>query len=315
MASSSAVNLQSVVDRRYDFVLLFDVIDGNPNGDPDAGNLPRLDAETMQGFVTDACIKRKVRNYVQSVKTNAGGNEPGYGIYIQIQGVLNPLHQEAYNAKGITPDEAKNPDKVALARRYMCENFYDIRTFGAVMSTGINCGQVRGPVQLTFSRSLDPIVPREITVVRKAVTTESDAAKQIDKHGYVTGTMGRKNIVPYALYRGYGFVNPLLASDTGFTYADLKLLFQALLSMFEMDRSAARGLMATRGLYVFEHESHLGNAPAHQLFDLVKIEPRGAEQPARQFTDYADRIQLDRQTPPGVVAYELPQDLAKMFGE
>ncbi len=225
MASSTAANLQSVVDRRYDFVLLFDVIDGNPNGDPDAGNLPRLDAETMQGFVTDACIKRKVRNYVQSVKTNTGGNEPGYGIYIQIQGVLNPLHQKAYNAKGIKPDEAKTRTKVALARQYMCENFYDIRTFGRGDEHGHQLRAGSRPRPIDLLARIDPIVPREITVVRKAVTTESEAAKQIDKHGYVTGTIGRKNIVPYALYRGYGFVNPLLASDTGFTYADLKLLF------------------------------------------------------------------------------------------
>jgi CRISPR-associated protein Csd2 len=307
--------MDSVVDRRYDFVLLFDVVDGNPNGDPDAGNLPRLDPETMQGFVTDACLKRKIRNYVQVVKTTADGNEAGYGIYVQIQGVLNRLHQQAYSAREIKPEDAKDPDKVAQARQYMCQNFYDVRTFGAVMSTGVNCGQVRGPVQLTFSRSIDPIVPQEITVVRKAVTTENDAAKQIEKHGHVTGTMGRKNIVPYALYRGHGFVSPQLAGDTGFTYADLKLLFEALLNMFEIDRSAAHGLMATRGLYVFEHESHLGNAPAHQLFDLVRIEPRGPGQPARQFADYAGRIQFDGKAPPGVVTYELPQHLTKMFGE
>jgi CRISPR-associated protein Csd2 len=315
MTIASAVNLESVVDRRYDFVLLFDVVDGNPNGDPDAGNMPRVDPETMQGFVTDACLKRKVRNYVQTVKTTAEGNEPGYGIYIQIQGVLNRLHQKAYNAKNIGLDDAKDPDKVAQARQYMCENFYDVRTFGAVMSTGVNCGQVRGPVQLTFSRSIDPIVPREVTVVRKAVTTENDAAKQIEKHGYVTGTMGRKNIVPYGLYRGHGFVNSQLARDTGFNYADLKLLFESLINMFEMDRSASRGLMSTRRLYVFEHESHLGNAPAHQLFDLLTIQPRGSENPARQFDDYADRIQFEQKLPPGIVAYELPQDLLKMFGE
>jgi len=315
MATAPAVNMESVVDRRYDFVLLFDVADGNPNGDPDAGNLPRLDPETMQGFVTDACLKRKIRNYVQVVKTTADGNEAGYGIYVQIQGVLNRLHQQAYNAREIKPEDAKDPDKVAQARHYMCQNFYDVRTFGAVMSTGVNCGQVRGPVQLTFSRSIDPIVPQEITVVRKAVTTEPEAAKQIEKHGHVTGTMGRKNIVPYALYRGHGFVSPQLAMDTGFTYADLKLLLESLLNMFEIDRSAAHGLMATRGLYVFEHESRLGNAPAHQLFELVRIEPRGPEQPARQFADYADRIRFDGKTPPGVAVYELPQQMTTMFGD
>lgn len=309
-------DLAAIVDRRYDFVLLFDVQDGNPNGDPDADNLPRIDPETMQGFVTDGCIKRKVRNYIQTVKSNGKGNVPGYGIYIQIQGVLARQHKAAYNARSIKPDEGKSPEKVEQARQYMCANFYDVRTFGAVMSMKeFNCGQVRGAVQLTFARSIDSIVPREITIVRKAVTTEDDAQKQIDKHGYVTGTMGRKNSVPYGLYRGHGFVNPFLAADTGFTYGDLKLFFEALQGMFELDRSAAHGLMATRGLYLFEHESALGSAPAHELFDRIVIEARGADNPARQFADYKNRIQVADQMPAGVKLYKLPGDMKALFGD
>lgn len=307
-------DLNAVVDRRYEFVLLFDVQDGNPNGDPDADNLPRIDPETMQGFVTDGCLKRKVRNYVQTVKTNGNGNAPGYAIYIQVQGVLERVQRAAYKALELDPDKDKTPDKVAAARTYMCKNFYDVRTFGAVMSTGVNCGQVRGPVQLTFSRSIDSIAPREVTIVRKAEQTETKAQQQIEKHGHVTGTMGRKNSVPYALYQGHGFVNPFLAADTGFTYGDLKLFFEALLAMFELDRSASRGFMATRGLYVFEHESALGNAPAHVLFDKIVIPPRGADNPARQFTDYRDSIRADSELPEGVTLHELTGDMAGLFG-
>jgi len=246
------------------------------------------------------------------VKSDSNGNEPGYGIYIQVQGVLERTQRAAYQALGLDPAE-KGADKVAQARTYMCKNFFDVRTFGAVMSTGVNCGQVRGPVQLTFARSIDSIVPSEITIVRKAVQSENEAQKQLEKHGYVTGTMGRKNTVPYGLYRGYGFVNPALAADTGFTYGDLKLFFEALTNMFELDRSASRGLMATRGVYVFEHESPLGNAPAHELFERIRIEPCGPNKPPRGFADYASRISIDRQLPPGITLYQLPQDLPTLF--
>ncbi|MGQ9731491.1 MAG: type I-C CRISPR-associated protein Cas7/Csd2 [Candidatus Zipacnadales bacterium] len=308
---------EAIVDRRYDFVLLFDVTDGNPNGDPDAGNLPRLDFQTMQGFVTDGCLKRKIRDYICVRQASEDGPLPGYAIYVQIQGILEREHYRAYKFLGLSEDEAranKDVDKTEQARRWMCQNFFDVRAFGAVMSLKVNCGQVRGPVQLTFARSIDPIVPLEITIVRKAVATEDEASKQTDKHGYVTGTMGRKHTVPYGLYRGHGFVNPFLAKDTGFTYADLSVLFEALTRMFELDRSASRGLMTTRGLYVFEHESALGNAPAHQLFDRLRIEPLGPERPPRSFDDYRDHIVLeDQNLPQGVRLYQLPAQHNELF--
>jgi CRISPR-associated protein Csd2 len=283
------------VAKRYDFVLLFDVIDGNPNGDPDAGNLPRIDPQSMQGIVTDGCLKRKIRNAVAI----ASEGKPGMELYFQTQDaayekrILNVQHQRAYDAPGVAKEDkdAKDAKKKAAnteaARKWMCANFYDIRAFGAVMTTGVNCGQVRGPVQVTFARSIDPIVPLEYSITRKSVTTEEDAKKQAEKDGSITGTMGRKNTVPYGLYRCYGFVNPYLAKDTGFSAADLELLWTSLKGvMWEIDRSAARGLMATRGLYVFEHESMLGNAPAHELFERIKVPPLGAEKVARNFTDY-----------------------------
>jgi len=313
----SSKDPKSVIDRRYDFVLLFDVTDGNPNGDPDAGNLPRLDPQTMQGFVTDGCLKRKVRDYVCLKQAGEGAPLPGYAVYVQIQGVLEREHYRAYEFLGLSQEEArenKDVKKTDEARRWMCSNFFDVRAFGAVMSLKVNCGQVRGPVQLTFARSVDPIVPLEITIVRKAVATEDEAAKQTEKHGYVTGTMGRKNTVPYGLYRGYGFVNPFLAKDTGFTYGDLSVFFDALTRMFELDRSASRGLMTTRGLYVFEHESALGNAHAHELFERLHIEPLGSENPPRRFEDYRDRITLDDQNlSNGVTLYRLPAEHDKLF--
>ncbi len=287
------------LENRYDFVLLFDVKEGNPNGDPDAGNLPRVDAETGQGLVTDVCIKRKVRNYVGLVKEE----QPPYEIYVKEKAILNQQHERAYVAigaeemlKGDTK-KRKGGDKVEEARKWMCGNFYDVRTFGAVMSTGINCGQVRGPVQLTFARSIDPIFSQEHSITRMAVATEAEAEKQDGDNR----TMGRKHTVPYGLYRAHGFVSAPLSGQTGFTENDLELLWEALANMFEHDHSAARGEMTTRGLYVFKHESKLGNAPAHTLFDRIKIS-RKKEGVARCFEDY--QVDIDESNlPTGVSLY------------
>lgn len=297
-----------VVAKRYDFVLLFDVQDGNPNGDPDAGNLPRIDPQSLQGIVTDGCLKRKLRNAISVI----AGDTPGNELYFQTQDasyekrVLNLQHQRAYDAAGAKPedkDAKKKADATAKARQWMCQNFYDIRAFGAVMTMGVNCGQVRGPVQLTFARSIDAIVPLEYSITRKSVTTEEDAKKQAEKDGSVTGTMGRKNTVPYGLYRCSGFVNPYLARDTGFTTADLQLLWDALKgTMWEIDRSASRGLMATRGLYVFEHDSALGNAPAHELFDLIEVPALGADKAPRSFKEYKVAV---KDPPSGVTLHRL----------
>ena len=274
------------IDRRYDFVLLFDVINGNPNGDPDAGNAPRMDPETGYGLVSDVCLKRKVRNFVTLVKTDAatGQPEPGYDVYVKERAILNQQHQRAYDALGLKADakgaDARgNPER---ARAWMCQTFFDVRMFGAVMTTGVNAGQVRGPVQIAFSRSVDPITALEQSITRMAVTTEREAEQQEGGNR----TMGRKEIVPYALYRAHGFVSPQLAAQTGFSGADLELLWQALERMFEFDRSSARGEMATRALYVFEHQSPLGNAPAHRLFDRLRVRRRDPERPARAFADY-----------------------------
>ncbi len=282
------------VSKRYEFVLLFDVIDGNPNGDPDAGNMPRIDPQSMQGLVTDGCLKRKLRNAIALI----GEGKPGMELYFQTQDatyekrILNVQHQRAYDSEKLDTtgkDAKKKAANTDAARKWMCANFFDIRAFGAVMTTGdFNCGQVRGPVQITFARSIDPIVPLEFSITRKSVTTEEDAKKQAEKDGSITGTMGRKNTVPYGLYRCHGFVNPYLARDTGFTTADLEHLWTALKGiMWEIDRSAARGLMATRGLYVFEHESMLGNAPAHELFERICVPSLGTDKAARNFADYA----------------------------
>ncbi|RCK79054.1 MAG: CRISPR-associated protein, Csd2 family [Candidatus Ozemobacter sibiricus] len=350
------------IKERYDFVLVFDVQDGNPNGDPDAGNLPRLDPETGRGLVTDVCLKRKVRNFVQLVKE---GKTP-FAIYVKEKAVLGKAHVEAFKALNIVTgqaskkpipanlvesldgidwpeglsvvegddgtdlvveadadkklvkewlkevdcpkplkelikkalDEAK-PRKPTAAetergRTKMCQDFYDIRTFGAVMSlkSAPNCGQVRGPVQMTFARSVDPVIVQEHSITRMAVATEAEAEKQSGDNR----TMGRKNTIPYGLYVAHGFVSPHLAAQTGFSQDDLKLLWEALLNMFEHDRSAARGLMATRKLVIFKHDTALGDAPAHRLFERVKIEKKVAERPARSFDDY--RILIDGQESP-----------------
>jgi len=277
--------------KRYDFVLLFDVINGNPNGDPDAGNAPRIDPETGHGLVSDVCIKRKVRNYICLAKGAADGKpQAGYDIYVKEKAVLNQQHARAYEAlkdKGAKVEKGKSVSGFEdQARAWMCQTFFDVRMFGAVMSTGINAGQVRGPVQIAFSRSIDPIVSLEQSITRMAVTTDEEAKKQEGGNR----TMGRKEIVPYGLYRCHGFVNAHLAAQTKFTQADLDLLWQALVNMFEHDRSAARGEMASRKLFVFEHESALGNAPAHRLFDRVRFERKDPAKPARAFADY---VQLD----------------------
>jgi CRISPR-associated protein Csd2 len=270
---------------RYDFVLLFDVKDGNPNGDPDAGNLPRIDAETGHGLVTDVCIKRKVRNYVGLVKEE----QPPYEIYVKEKAVLNKQHERAYIGIGaedmLKGDDKKRKggDKVDEAKQWMCKNFFDVRTFGAVMSTGVNCGQVRGPVQLTFARSVQPVIALEHSITRMAVATEAEAEKQ----GGDNRTMGRKHTVPYGLYRAHGFISAHLADQTGFSEDDLDLFFEALGNMLEHDRSAARGEMATRGLYVFKHDSKLGNAHAHALFDRLTVSLQNESAVARGFEAYA----------------------------
>ncbi|MDF0667215.1 MAG: type I-C CRISPR-associated protein Cas7/Csd2 [Nitrospira sp.] len=284
------------IQNRYDFVLLFDVKDGNPNGDPDAGNLPRLDAETGQGLVTDVCLKRKIRNFVALTKDQTEsseklqGKEKRYEIYVKEKAILNKQHERAYVAIGrkdlLDGDDKKRKggDAVNQARDWMCANFFDIRTFGAVMSTGVNCGQVRGPIQMTFARSIDPIVASEHSITRMAVATEAEAEKQQGDNR----TMGRKFTVPYGLYKAHGFVSSFLARQTGFTDDDLTTLWEALASMFEHDRSAARSQMATRGLYVFKHDSELGNAPAHKLFDLIQVKrSNGNGGPPRSFSDYS----------------------------
>ena len=288
------------LENRYDFVLLFDVQDGNPNGDPDAGNLPRLDAESGHGLVTDVCLKRKVRNYVGIAKSE----HPPYEIYVKEKAVLNKQHERAYIGIGaedvLKSDDKKRKggDKVDEARAWMCKNFFDVRTFGAVMSTGINCGQVRGPVQMTFGRSVDPIVALEHSITRMAVATEAEAEKQ----GGDNRTMGRKFTVPYGLYVAHGFVSAPLANQTGFSDQDLGLLWEALTNMFEHDRSAARGLMSTRGLYVFKHESRLGNASAHALFERVSVERRQNIAAARSFSDYV--VTVDTQNLPTGVSID-----------
>jgi CRISPR-associated protein Csd2 len=288
---------------RYDFVYLFDVQDGNPNGDPDAGNLPRVDAETGQGLVTDVCLKRKIRNYVGVTH----GEKPPFEIYVKERAILNDQHARSWKAVEPKADAKamKNlPKEVAKAKQiteWMCHNFFDIRTFGAVMTTEVNCGQVRGPVQLSFSRSIDPIVAAEHAVTRCAVTTqrESDAQEGGNR------TMGRKFTIPYALYRCHGYINPHLAAQTGFSEEDLELLWSALINMFDTDRSASRGQMAARRLLVFKHRDALGNAPAHKLFERIKIAPSTTGTPTRSFDDYNTRITIDTQNlPEGVELIE-----------
>lgn len=279
------------INNRIDFVYLFDVQDGNPNGDPDAGNLPRVDAETGMGLVTDVCLKRKVRNYVQVSKDLSDG----YDIFIKEKAVLNSEIDKAHDDE----DVKKAKDKTAAARLFMCKNYYDIRTFGAVMSTGKNAGQVRGPIQFTFARSIDPIATAEHSITRMAVATEKEAEKQNGDNR----TMGRKATVPYGLYVCHGFISASLAKQTGFSEEDLELFFEALKNMFDVDRSAARGLMSAQKLIVFRNDSVLGNAPANKLFDLVKIK-KNTEAAPRSFSDYVVSIDKDS-VPNGVTVEEL----------
>jgi len=273
--------------KRYDFVLFFDVMDGNPNGDPDAGNLPRIDPETGNGLVTDVCLKRKIRNYVGLVKSD----QPPYEIYIKEKSVLNNTNKRAYEALGVDLEKdtgkRKGGDKTEEAKAWMCKNFFDIRAFGAVMTTKINCGQVRGPVQLTFARSVDPVIAAEHSITRMAVTTEEEAKKQSGDNR----TMGRKYTIPYGLYKAHGFISPSLANQTGFTSDDLDLLWDALTNMFDHDRSAARGLMSTQRLIIFEHDSMFGSAPAQDLFARISVKQKDITKPARSFSDYV--VSLD----------------------
>ncbi len=279
---------------KYDFVFLFDVQDGNPNGDPDAGNLPRIDPETGHGITTDVCLKRKLRNYVLAAKSGA----QGYEIFVKEKAILNDLIDEAHDQPEVKTKEKR--EKTEAARDYMCRRFFDVRTFGAVMSTGKNAGQVRGPVQVTFSRSIDPIVALEHSITRMAVATPEESERQEGE----ARTMGRKSTVPYGLYRCHGFVSANLAKQTGFGEEDLDLLWNGLMKMFEEDRSAARGLMSSRKLFVFKHDSTLGSAPAHQLFDLVRVERASNGGPPREFNDYKVDVQRDR-LPKGVELIEM----------
>ncbi|MDQ0513376.1 type I-C CRISPR-associated protein Cas7/Csd2 [Ancylobacter amanitiformis] len=305
---------------RYDFTLIFDVQNGNPNGDPDAGNMPRLDPETNKGLVTDVSLKRKVRNYIELAKEK----QDGFHIYVQEGSILNEKHRQAYIA--LRPDDAKaskdaklNPKddtEAGRLRDFMCRNFFDVRTFGAVMSTGINCGQVKGPVQMTFASSVEPIMPLEISITRMAATNEAEKKQKAEGDDSSdrtdNRTMGRKHIVPYGLYVAHGFISAKFAERTGFSESDLDLLFEALTGMFEHDRAAARGQMATRKLIVFKHENPMGNAPAHALFDRIRIGRNvdgefreiddkriDNEPPARKFTDYT--VTIDRENLPAGV--------------
>ena len=281
--------MSEAITNRYDFTLFFDVVNGNPNGDPDAGNMPRIDPDTGRGIVSDVCIKRKVRNYVDLVKgediddPDVAEGEHGYRIYVQEGSVLNDRNMKAYVHYDLKPKDKALPkaekERKAVTQ-FMCDNFFDIRAFGAVMTTGVNCGQVRGPIQLCFAESVDPVLPLEMSITRMAVTNAKDAEKE--------RTMGRKQYIPYGLYRMDGFISASLAEKTGFCQEDLDIFFDALINMFENDRSAARGLMSTRKLFVFKHESKLGNAPAHRLFESIKVQRLVPDaQEARSFDDYS----------------------------
>lgn len=281
------------MEHRYDFVLFFEVQNGNPNGDPDAGNMPRIDPQTGNGIVTDVCIKRKVRNYVQA----AYGAEPGYDIFITEGALLNSKQEEIYKDNALKNTEKDDRER---AREFMCKRYFDVRAFGAVMDTGdYKCGQVRGPVQLCFGRSVDGVLQQEITITRMAATKISDKDKD-DASKY--RTMGRKYVIPYALYRMEGFISPAFAGKTGFSDRDLDILWEALLNMFELDRSASHGRMATRKLYVFEHEKALGNAPSYALFDLITAEATDPNAPPRRFEDYRLAVAAP---PAGVTLHEL----------
>ncbi|NLF01141.1 MAG: type I-C CRISPR-associated protein Cas7/Csd2 [Anaerolineales bacterium] len=279
-------------NRRHDFVLLFDVADGNPNGDPDAGNLPRVDPETMQGLVTDVCLKRKIRNYVEAVR---GGSEP-YRILIQNEEALNTAFERCYVENSIKKGKKQNRASIIKAQTWMCQRYFDVRLFGAVMSTGdAPCGQVRGPMQMTFGRSYDRVVPLDLTITRMAITKEQDFSVQVSDEGKTTGgqrnTMGRKPIVPYGLYRSYGFFSAHLAGQTGADAVDLALFWEALQNMWELDRSASRGMMGCRGITIFSHENRLGNAPAQALFERVRVARATETASPRSFADY--RVTVD----------------------
>lgn len=282
------------IRNRYEFVVLFDVENGNPNGDPDAANAPRTDAETGLGIVTDVCLKRKIRNYVELVKEGV----PGYNILIKTDKPLNAKFAEAHTAAGST-QKKKSAEDIAAARAYMCENYYDVRTFGAVMSTGEDpCGIVRGPVQLNFARSLDPVFPQELTITRQAITDTKKYVEQAEKNGVMT-EMGKKSVVPYGLYRAEGYVSAMLAQKTtGFSEEDLELLWEAVINMFEHDHSAARGKMCVRGLYVFKHDCALGNAPSAVLFEKIRVEKKTDVAYPRSFSDYT--VSVDEDMPNGV---------------
>lgn len=291
--------------KRHDFVFLFDVTDGNPNGDPDAGNLPRVDPETMQGLVTDVSIKRRIRDWVDLTH----GEEPGHLIYVQNSGVaLNTKHQRAYDELGIKSTGSKQKrEDVERVREWMCRNFYDIRTFGAVMTTDVHAGHVRGPIQLTFARSVDPIVPLDLSITRVAVTRPGDAEVTEGEKGEMRGKsteMGRKALVPYALYVGRGFFMPHFAKRTGFTADDLSLFWQALQDSWEFDRSSSRGMIAFRGLYIFSHENPLGNAPAHMLLERVQPQLVAGVEAPRRFSDYHVQVN-DALLPTGVTLTRL----------
>ena len=285
--------MSEAIKNRYEFMILFDVENGNPNGDPDAGNLPRIDPESGYGLVTDVCLKRKIRNYVELVKES----EPGYRIYVKEGVPLNRSDNEAYQSIGVTDKSVKeakkkDPDIDLKIRNYMCDNFFDIRTFGAVMTTfvkaALNCGQVRGPVQLGFAKSIDPVISQEVTITRVAITTEKDAEEKKTE-------IGRKSIIPYALYRTEGYVSANLARKvTGFSEEDLELLWQAIINMFENDHSAARGNMAVRELIVFKHDSELGNCPAYKLFDAVDVHRKEGVICARKYSDYEVTLHTEK---------------------
>ncbi|WP_051237223.1 type I-C CRISPR-associated protein Cas7/Csd2 [Paenibacillus pinihumi] len=282
-----------LLSKRVEFSLFFEVVNGNPNGDPDAGNMPRIDPETGHGIVTDVCLKRKVRNFIELTR----GGEEGFNIYVTEGGVLNEQHRKAYKAlrptdSGSKELKPKDAEEASRLTEWMCANFYDIRTFGAVMTTKVNTGQVRGPVQFTFARSLDPIFSQEVTITRQAVTQEGTDKER---------EMGRKHVVPYALYRMDGYISAYLANKTGFSHVDYETLLEALVNMFEHDRSASRGQMAVRKLFVFEHSSKLGNAPAHRLLTLVKANKM--TDVVRSFNDY--EFTIDREAlPEGVQLME-----------
>lgn len=278
--------MSNVLEKRYEFSLFFEVENGNPNGDPDAGNMPRIDPETSHGLVTDVCLKRKVRNYIDLAAELGAGikkeDKEKYDIYVKESAVLNTVNLEAYKANPKIKQESKKlpkeKEEARIITQYMCDRFFDIRAFGAVMTTEVNCGQVRGPIQFGFAKSLDPIIPQEVTITRMAVTNEKDAEKE--------RTMGRKHIVPYALYRADGYISAPLAKKTGFSEDDLEIFWKSLMNMFEHDRSAARGRMASRKLVIFEHLNALGNAPAHELFELISAKRKNEENPPRVYGDY-----------------------------